>query len=229
MSEQFIDAIEPKLIFPTVVREFQLHGYDKENDELLKKILEKEERSRPTYDTNARNWQTDDFLHHEPEFAWLAQMAVKLGQEYVKFMEYEFDDIVCHEMWANVYRREEDLHMHNHPNSFISGVYYMTEDNSEINFYDPKTDIRSVIMPAQYNNFFNAFQFNIKPTKGMVILFPSWLKHSVVPQPKGFRVSIAFNLMLEGKIGSRHDKTGSVLRKQEDAYRPEKDFQDDLL
>jgi len=229
MSEQFIDAIEPKLVFPTVIREFQTHGFEKQNDELLKVILEKEARSRPTYDTSARNWQTDDFLHLEPEFEWLAKLATKLGREYVNFMEYEHDDIVCHEMWANVYRREEDLHQHNHPNSFVSGVYYMTDNNSEIEFYDPRTDIRSVMMPAQYNNFFNAFVHGIKPTKGMVVLFPSWLKHSVVPQPAGFRVSIAFNLMLEGKIGSRLDKTASELKKQKNAFRPEKDFDDDLL
>ena len=229
MSEKFVDAIEPKLFFPTVIREFQLNGYEKENDELLSVILEKEARSRPTYDTNSSNWQTDDFLHREPEFAWLCEAAVKLGKEYVEFMQYVYDDIVLHEMWANVYRREEDLHLHSHPNSFLSGVYYMTDENSEIEFQDPRTDTRSVIMPAQYNSYFNAFTMPIKPKKGMFIFFPSWLKHSVVPQPAGFRVSIAFNLMLEGKIGSRMDKTGSELPKNENAYRPERDFDNDLL
>ena len=229
MSEKFVDAIEPLLLFPTVVRQFQTHGFDNENSELLKVILEKEARSRPPYDTTSRNWQTDDFLHKEPEFRWVCDAAVKLAREYVSFMQYEYDDLVLHEMWANVYRREEDLHMHNHPNSFISGVYYMTDDNSEIEFYDPKTDIRSIFMPAHHNNFFNTFNFGIKPKKGMFIFFPSWLKHSVVPQPKGFRVSIAFNIMLEGKIGSRMDKTGTTLRKQENAFVPEKDFSNDLL
>lgn len=229
MSEKFVDAIEPKLLFPTVVREFQLHGFEKDNDELLKKILEKEARSRPTYDTSSRNWQTDDFLHKEPEFAWLCDAAVKLGKQYIDFMQYEYDDLVMHEMWANVYRREEDLHMHNHPNSFLSGVYYMTDNNSDIEFYDPRTDVRSVIMPAMFSNFFNAFNYSINPKKGLMIFFPSWLKHSVIPQPSGFRVSIAFNLMLEGKIGSRHDKNQTQLPVKEEAYRPEVSFDDDLL
>lgn len=229
MSEKFVDAIEPLLLFPTVVRQFQTHGFEKENDELLAKILEKEARSRPTYSTDARNWQTDDFLHREPEFQWIADMGVKLGKEYIKFMQYEYDDLVMHEMWANVYRREEDLHQHNHPNSFLSGVYYMTDENSEIEFADPRTDIRSVFMPGQINNFFNAFTFPIKPQKGMFVFFPSWLKHLVVPQSAGFRVSIAFNLMLEGKIGSRLDKTSAELPPREGAYKPERNFEDDLL
>ena len=225
--KKFIDAIEPKLLFPTVVREFQCNGYEKENDALLKLILEKEASSRPTYPKYSRNWQTEAFLHNEPEFEWLSKLVTKLGKEYVKFMQYKYDDIVCNGMWANVYRREEDLHRHTHPNSFISGVYYMTDDNSDIKFYDPRTDVRSVIMPEQYENFFNAFIIGIKPIKGMCILFPSWLKHSVVPQPAGFRVSIAFNLMLEGKIGTHRKKTAIELPKQENAFRIN-DFNDEL-
>lgn len=228
MSEKFVDPIEPKLIFPTVIREFQTHGFDEEIDFLLQRVLEKEAKSRPTYDTTSRNWQTDDFLHHEPEFQFLVDLGYKCGKEYVNFMQYEYDDLSIHEMWANVYRREEDLHTHNHPNAFLSGVFYLT-DGSEIEFYDPKTDIRSVIMPAQYNNFFNTFSFGVKPRRGLLVLFPSWLKHSVVPQPSGFRVSIAFNMMLEGKIGSRMDKTGAVLKKNDNAVKGKVDFNDDLL
>ena len=225
--KKFIDAIEPKLLFPTVVREFQCNGYEKENDDLLKLILEKEAISRPTYPKNSRNWQSDSSLHLETEFEWLSKLVTKLGKEYIKFMQYKYDDIVCHGMWANVYRREEDLHRHTHPNSFLSGVYYITDDNSDIKFYDPRTNIRSVIMPEQTENFFNAFVIGIKPIKGMCILFPSWLKHSVIPQPAGFRVSIAFNLMLEGKIGTHTKKTATKLPKQENAFRTNY-FNDDL-
>ena len=67
--------------------------------------------------------------------------------------------------------------------------------------------------------FFNAFVFHIKLKKGMCILFPSWLEHSVIPQQEGFRVSIAFNLMLEGKIGTHTQKTACELPKQENAFR----------
>jgi uncharacterized protein (TIGR02466 family) len=228
MSEPFVDAHEPLLAFPTVIREFQLNGYDRMLDELIYKIKTREEKSRPTYDTESRNWQTDDFLHKHDDFKDVVNLAYKCGKEYVNFMQYEHDDIVIHEMWANVYRREEDLHMHNHPNAFISGVLYLT-DGSEIEFYDPKTDLRSVIMPAQFNNFYNAFNLKIKPTKGKLILFPSWLKHSVSPQPAGWRASIAFNIMLEGKIGSRIDKTASYIGHNENGVKGEIDFNDDLL
>lgn len=225
--KQFIDANEPKLLFPTVVREFKCKGFEKENDILLKLILEKESISRKNYYNNFRNWQSDSLLHLEPEFEWLSKLVIKLGKEYVKLMQYEYDNIVCNGMWANVYRKEEDLHEHYHPNSFLSGVYYITDDNSAIEFYDPRTDIRSVIMPEQYENFFNAFVIGIKPIKGMCILFPSWLKHSVVPQPAGFRVSIAFNLMLEGKIGTHRKKTAIELPKQDNSFRIN-DFNDEL-
>ena len=52
---------------------------------------------------------------------------------------------------------------------------------------------------------------------GMVVLFPSWLRHSVVPVKSGRRVSIAFNCVPRDGLGSVPDGYGLPFAKFADA------------
>ena len=103
------------------------------------------------------------------------------------------------EMWVNVLEHGGRQAMHNHANSFISGVLYLTP-------IDAST--RTVFMKSQggtdftFRNDharvtsgpFNAEKWIAPATQpGDLILFPSYLMHAVPPNAGGRRVTMAFN------------------------------------
>jgi uncharacterized protein (TIGR02466 family) len=103
------------------------------------------------------------------------------------------------EMWGNVLARGGRQAMHNHANSFISGVVYLSPVHDEA---------RTVFMksPGGHDYVFkndhagastgpyNAEKWVSPPPRpGDMVLFPSYLMHAVPPNPGEHRITLAFN------------------------------------
>ena len=113
------------------------------------------------------------------------------------------------EMWVNVLDTGGRQAMHNHANSFISGVAYLTPTHPEA---------RTVFMKSPGGTDFsfkndhagavtgpyNADKWiSPAPEPGDIVLFPSYLMHAVPPNPGERRITLAFNA-----IPSRLDSWG---------------------
>lgn len=100
--------------------------------------------------------------------------------------------------WTQDYKDEGQNHpKHNHGINGISGVYWIrANDNaSELCFYNPNKLI-DYISYSQKTPF-NFPSHKIKPQKGKIVLFPSYLDHEVMPSPANtIRTTIAFNFPL---------------------------------
>lgn len=107
------------------------------------------------------------------------------------------------EIWINRMETGGAQKMHNHANSFISGVVYLTEHHpsAATAFY------RQVGMPgfhlANENerckiSAFNSPIFRMPPVApGDMVLFPSYLMHEVPPNQGAPRYTAAFNALPE--------------------------------
>jgi len=103
------------------------------------------------------------------------------------------------EMWVNVLDTGGRQAMHNHANSLISGVAYLTRTHPEARtvFMRPlggtdfsfKNDHAGV-----HTGPYNADKWiSMPPEPGDVVLFPSYLLHAVPTNPGERRISLAFN------------------------------------
>jgi hypothetical protein len=103
------------------------------------------------------------------------------------------------EIWVNFLDTGGRQAMHNHANSFISGVIYLTPTHP---------DSQTVFMKSpggQHYTFkndharmtpgpFSADKWvSPAPSPGDLVLFPSYLMHAVPPNPGERRISMAFN------------------------------------
>lgn len=105
------------------------------------------------------------------------------------------------EAWANVSRDGAHNIVHDHPGAHWSGVYYVTtgeaapgwRDNGALELLDPRPGVAMIPLPS--GSFSGRCVVNPKP--GLMVLFPSWLKHHVHPfHGQGARISIAFNIRI---------------------------------
>jgi uncharacterized protein (TIGR02466 family) len=148
---------------------------------------------------NTFNKISKESLNLNPLFADLHSWFDLCLQEVNKNLDFPFEKIILTQSWANKTLITEQHHLHTHPNSLISAVFYLTSHNSGYTFFQ-KEDIWR--MNLFFNNSANKAHENIKPTAGKLILFPSQLWHGVGKvESAEERYSISFNSFPSGKIG----------------------------
>ena len=101
--------------------------------------------------------------------------------------------------WLTLTQPNGWSHYHFHSNSFYSGVWYPT-DSSPICFLRPSPD-RQLAIPLVPDGPFSHDAYTIQPTANTMVLFPSYLKHSVTLTNESRR-SLAFNSFPVGSFGA---------------------------
>lgn len=114
--------------------------------------------------------------------------------------------------WINKHIPGDHGQLHHHDNSLISGVYYIKQPENGGNFIIHKNAMTPNLFTSTINfdlNFkelteTNTRQFEVKPKDGLIIMFPSFMNHSVENnQSNEYRYSLAFNLFVRGKLGKK--------------------------
>jgi uncharacterized protein (TIGR02466 family) len=114
--------------------------------------------------------------------------------------------------WLNFTKINEYHHTHCHPNSYISGVFYIKcDDGDGISF--SKNVYNQIKIDASKLNIFNADSWDYGLKTGDVILFPSYLQHAVKIRniDKSIRTSLAFNVFVKGNLGNNQNLTELIL------------------
>jgi hypothetical protein len=117
------------------------------------------------------------------------------------------------EMWVNVLEPGGRQAMHNHANSFISGVVYLTRTH-------PSAQTVFMKSPGGTDFLFKNDHQGVTPSEycadkwvspapepGDLVLFPSYLMHAVPPNQGERRITLSFNA-----IPSQLDSWGYVVR-----------------
>jgi len=103
------------------------------------------------------------------------------------------------EMWVNFLDTGGRQAMHNHANSFISGVVYLTPTHPDSQTVFMKSpggvdfSFRNDHAGARPTPYSADKWISPAPAPGDLVLFPSYLMHAVPPNPGGRRISMAFN------------------------------------
>ena len=191
-------------LFPTAVTYFEFGS--KLTDLELKFITEQETRNNDGNTTSINN-----NLFESAELAEVARFCEESLQQYFKEVYAPKHDVIPYitQSWANYTKKGQWHHKHEHPNSFISGVFYVQaqKDIDKIYFY--KNGYQQIKVPTESFNLYNSESWWLGVETGQLILFPSHLTHMVqTVQTDETRISISFNTFLKGYIGNDMELTG---------------------
>ena len=105
--------------------------------------------------------------------------------------------------WFNYSEQGQWHHKHAHPNSFVSGVFYLnTNPDDKIYFY--RSGWQQIKFPPEDWNIYNSESWWFEAIKGRLILFPSYLCHSVPMNTTNYeRRSLAFNTLPLKQMGNK--------------------------
>lgn len=195
-----LQGVQPLFYSPLTV--FELVDAEMLNTQLQTDIAILKANSPGMGRSNWGGWHSDDdfFERSETSFQTLRHYileAIQAGTEHVS-PDFDFSNYgVQAEGWINVLGRGGLNTPHDHPNWTWSGCYYVSvpegdkELSGNIEFFDTRTNVRTLTVEGAACF---ASKFKIKPKAGMLLMFPSYLRHWVYPNESDEeRVTIAFN------------------------------------
>jgi len=202
--------LKKRSYFPSLVFEFDLPEAHKLNDQLLKTIYAERDHDQEGIErSNFRKlggWHSKTNLHKSADFAGLVDIITSVTKKMSEDLGYDKTySLQIGTMWSIINPPGSSNLSHIHPGCIWSGVYYVQapENSGKISFTDPRTAnlmIKPKYIPNQKRPRQCWTKVNYKPIPGRMIIFPSWLYHSVAPNlseeegKMGERVIISFNL-----------------------------------
>ena len=196
---------KPNLLFPTPVWTIQLENYKEINEEMHEYIKKLQNENNIGIErSNVKGWHSNDF-----------DLTDKQPQNFIKFIFPAIEQVMndmnwekqkqiakINNMWAIINIGGSANLRHQHGNSTISGAYYVRAPNNagDIVFYDPRPAPVYSHPNVKKPNILNAQVNGISPKEGALVLFPSYLDHSVNENlSKDERIVISFNIRISIK------------------------------
>lgn len=185
-------------MFPTLVWKVELHTPLSEaiNAKALA-ALSHMRRDLPPLAPGA-GWQSTQTLHELDDFQDLVTCVRHTVTGILRFLRIGYDEFEITACWATILARGAEHKVHYHPNNFLSGVYYVrTHAGADtINFHDPRNQTGIIRPPVVQLTAENTDQVVVRVQDGTLLVFPSWLRHSVdANTSEAERISISFNVM----------------------------------
>jgi uncharacterized protein (TIGR02466 family) len=198
-----------RALFPTLVYEARLGSANARsfNRRLLGECLQYREDdaagqawSATRYPGGYTSYGSLNRMHTlSPTFEALELKLRRHIRAYARALEFDLEgrELAMTDCWINVMPRLVAHSLHLHPLSTISGTYYVRAPRGAagIKFEDPRLDRYMAAPPRRADARPESRSwFTVAAEAGKVVLFESWLRHEVPPNPAASeRVSISFN------------------------------------
>ncbi len=196
---------KPNLFFPTPVWTLELDNYQSINEQMYKFIKTSQSKDREGISkSNIKGWHSKDFNMQENEPKNFIKFILPAIEQVINDMNWEKQkqSININNMWAIINTGGSANLRHQHGNSTISGAYYVRapKNSGDIVFYDPRPAPVYTYPKALNPNLLNAQVNGINPKEGALVLFPSYLDHSVNENLSNEeRIVISFNITIQIK------------------------------
>ena len=133
----------------------------------------------------------NDLPRRDPAFADLARLLSRHAAEFANECALNFGrKPKLDSLWVNVLKAGGHHSGHIHPQSIISGTFYIEvhAGSGAIRFEDPRLPLM-MAAPPRADTF-----VAVQPRAGLLLMWESWLRHEVLPGTgRGERLSISFN------------------------------------
>ena len=112
--------------------------------------------------------------------------------------------------WSAVNHKGDAHHLHLHPNTVFSCVYYAQANSGDFQIKMPMSRIQdgyNFSYKILQNNIFNSRTYNASVKTGDILIFPGWLEHQALPnEDDAPRIIIGTNYFVKGILGDYDNK-----------------------
>jgi uncharacterized protein (TIGR02466 family) len=201
--------MEIRKLFPTLLYHARLQpgNWRKLNNRLLRECQQLRlddaagrRWSQKNYPGGYTSYNSANRMHElSPTFAQLQGHLNRHVSAFARSLEFDLDrrTLAMTDCWVNIMPQRAVHGLHLHPLASISGTYYVRtpSGSSGLKFEDPRLDRYMGAPPKKADARAENRPWVIVPAEaGRILLFESWLRHEVAPNPSSTeRISISFN------------------------------------
>jgi uncharacterized protein (TIGR02466 family) len=196
-------------IFPTPIYISKL------NRELTNKELSFIDKTKlDVYKNEGNTTSNDNYILNQKAFKNLKEDLDITLQDYFNKVISPANKITPYitQSWLNYTEKNQYHHKHAHPNSLVSGVFYINchEEHDKIKFFND--NYKTIKLEVKDWNMWNSESWWFPVKTGDIILFPSSLTHMVeTKEGTNTRISLAFNVFIKGTVGINKSLTELIL------------------
>ena len=196
---------KPNLLFPTPVWTIQLEDFRDMNEEMYSFIKETQIKDQKGIKkSNNKGWHSKNFDMQVIQIQNFIKNVSPSIEKVMTDMNWEKNkqSVKISNMWAIINTGGSTNSRHQHGNSTISAAYYVRAPKNcgDIVFYDPRPAPVFYYPTALSSNLLNAQVNSITPKERSLILFPSYIDHSVNENlSNDERIVISFNVTIQSK------------------------------
>lgn len=195
--------METFYLFPKVIGNFNL------GRSLTKKELSRINLNLKSLEKNKENYiSKNKFVLNDHDLFDLKQFIDLSIKQYLDEVLDEDTQLRITQSWLNKTTEGMSHHQHCHPNSYLSGVFYVkTNNDDKITFHS--SDPRSTYYQPKFNNWnlVNSESWWLSTPQNSLIIFRSDLQHSVPPVLNNERISLSFNTFPVNTLGEEKGAT----------------------
>ena len=189
--------VSPQDVFTTRIWQFDLSGLSSHFAQWQQEIEAwRKEVPEPLGRSNRLGWNSPLTVFERETFAPLKRAVAKSFEHAFKEMQPTFKTVVAFEAWVNLHDPGAYNTLHLHPNSLLSGSFYLTvpEGAGPIVFRDPRMGVVMAGFPGVGVNCQKDME--IQPKVGQLVVFPHWLEHRVeANEADSSRIAVAINAL----------------------------------
>ena len=190
------------LLFSTPVWTYLIPNHVEINTSMHKYIKSLQKKNPDgKHKSNIKGWHSENFDLNDDKIQYFIKSISNNINSTLNDMAWDLNKnkIKISSMWSIINYKDSSNSRHIHSNNFISAAYYVKapKDCGKIIFYDPRSaaTIRTPVISS--NNELNSSIFSVEPKEGLLVLFPSYLHHSVERNNSDSeRIVISFNINL---------------------------------
>ena len=171
-----------------------------DHKEIFLSTIEDYKKENPSIKkSNIAGYHSPETLHGVEEFRPLFEYICQLGMKAVSDLNFVECDVALTSAWLNINDSRQCMNSEHIHGDVFSGVFYLSapEESGKLVLQNPAINrMWSGCALASQKNEFTGESIRIEPIEGNIILFPSYLPHSVETNNHDeARIAISFNLI----------------------------------
>ena len=175
---------ELNLVFSTPIWTGLILNYQELNNKMFKYIKDLQiQNPKGITKSNVFGWHSEDFdLENEQPKYFINSISTNLNEAFIDMgWDIKNQEVKITSMWSVINKKNASNARHIHSNNYISAAYYVKspENSGDTVFHDPRSVTTFRYPKIAENNTLNSNIFTIQPKEGLLVLFPSYLYHSV--------------------------------------------------
>lgn len=190
-------------LFPSLISLIKCEDFERIQNPLISWIYEYRSTNEGVTKSNVGGWQSPDNFYHHPTFIKFYDYIFFNAEKLMSQTDVNTSNFRISNMWINVNGKDNYNALHDHPESHLSGVFWIKtpKESGVIQFTTPRMFQRTKFLHALGDDakqkFHLDFEWNFEPENGTMMIFPADLLHRVTPNcSEEDRISIAFNIWL---------------------------------